>query len=123
MNETLVELLRNINVHNESYFDNLPKNEKIDFSKTKKNWGTDIIPKEFWIDKSKHYETLNGLKVQIYDIVLGTDKEYTFPVKGAYLKNRTGKKDTWINAVWTLDGRMNLLFEDINQSLNLKEVK
>lgn len=123
MDEKLVELFTKIHEHNKSYLDTVPNNEKIDFSKTKKSWGTDVIPKEFWIDTSKKYETLSGLKVQIYDIVLGVGKEYTFPVHGAYLKTHPKKKDKWINTIWTLDGRFTLAIKDINHPLNLKEIK
>jgi len=100
MNKKLEKIFKDIETHNQKIFDNTKSTEKIDFSKTKKNWGSDVIPKEFWIDLTKEYKTIQGNKVILHEI-----KMKTFPIKGIIYKKRIGKKTLPIFMIWTLDGR------------------
>jgi len=117
------ENLKSIYAENESYFQSVSYKDKIDFSKTKKTWGSELIPNELKIDITKNYETYSGLEVKIFEIKVYTElgNEYTFPVKGAYLVKKPNKKDQWTYCVWTLDGRMNIFEKDLENPLNLKE--
>ncbi len=121
------EKLKEIYDYNESYFKTLKPNEQIIISKTKQTWGTELVPEELRINVNKKYQTLNGQEVVLHQIRLYSDtnpkKEYTFPVKGSYLIKKTGKKDQWINAIWTLDGRISLLPSDLENGLNLVEIQ
>jgi hypothetical protein len=72
-----------------------------------KNWGTDIIPKDKWIDPSKEYtcsgKRVIGLKIELYVNYGGEDHEVTYPVKGSVVvKEKPLKLDY---RIWSLDGR------------------
>ena len=115
INTTKIELLQNIENHNDKIYNEYKPTEKIDFSRTKKNWGTDVIPAEFWIDVTKKYKTRNGHEVQLHKKVLYSNgKEMTFPIKGTYITQNP--KKIHYN-VWTLDGRSNV--NKIENSLDL----
>jgi len=103
-------LLEEINQHNKMVYDSYKPNEKIDFSKFKKSWGTDVIPKKFWLDPTKTYTTKNGCKVTNLQLVLknSSGKEVTFPFKGTLHIPREGKKDRISYEIWTLDGRCSI---------------
>lgn len=69
-----------------------------------KGWGTEVVPKELWIDPSKTYtcggNPVHHLRVELYNSL---GNEITFPVKGTirYVGFPRKKKNT----SWTLDGR------------------
>jgi len=69
-----------------------------------KGWGTEVVPKELWIDPSKTY-TCGGNPVHGLQIVLhnGNGDEVTFPVKGTIRYNGFPRKKKY--TIWTLDGR------------------
>jgi hypothetical protein len=116
MNNKLLKILKEIEEHNKKLYKSYKPTEKIDFSKSKKNWGTDVIPKEFWIDLSSHeYQLRCGFKIVNIDIVLynSNNKEVTYPVKVSYIEEREEKKDKIVYDIFSLDGR-----KDIN---SLKE--
>ena len=95
------------------------KNLYKDPMKVEKNWGSEIIPKEEWINPAKNY-TSNGKKVIGISIKMtadGSDRECTFPVKGTVVINNRGKLDF---NIWTLDGRHNVVHSSM---YDLKEVK
>jgi len=119
----LEKLLIKINQHNLKIFKNTKPTEKLDFSKTKKNWGTKVIPKKYWINKNDKYQTISGKEVIIDNIKLFNEikKEYTFPIKGRIRTKHLNKRDTWENTIWTLDGRNNLGLND-NPSNNLIKI-
>jgi len=105
--KTLENILEEIKKHNNIVYNNTPKGDKIDFSQTKVNWGTKVIPKEFHIDLNKTYKLRNGWEVQNLTLVLcnSSGNEVTFPIKGTYIEKRVGKKDKTHFDIWTLDGR------------------
>jgi hypothetical protein len=69
-----------------------------------KGWGTEVVPKELWIDPSKKY-TAGGNPVYDLRIVLHNSNgdEVTFPVKGTIRLIKFPRKKK--NQIWTLDGR------------------
>ncbi len=74
-----------------------------------KSWGTDVIPKELWIDPSKSY-TAGGnpvydLRVELYN---GNGDEVTYPVKGTIRFVGFPRKKK--NAIWSLDGRADVVW-------------
>ena len=85
-----------------------------------KSWGTDVIPKELWIDPTKSY-TCGGNPVHNLEIVLHNSlgNEVTYPVKGTirYLGFPRKKKYT----IWSLDGRANTVWDRPEDNLVLVE--
>ena len=102
-------LLNKIDKHNKAVYAKAGKG-KINFDKCRKNWGSDVIPKSFWVDISKNYKTMNGKKVILHNIVLenSVGNEVTYPVKGTVITKRAGRKDLEEYHIWTLDGRANV---------------
>ena len=119
----LTELLLDIETYNAELYNSYKPTEKIDFSLSKKNWGKDVIPKEFWIDISKRYITRSGLNVENLHITMenSNGNEVTFPIKGTLVIKREGKKDKRSYEIWTLDGRKDTNI--INGSLDLVEAR
>ena len=85
-----------------------------------KSWGTDVIPKELWIDPTKSY-TCGGNPVRDLRIVLhnGNGDEVTYPVKGTIRFVGFSRKKK--NAIWSLDGRANVVWDDPYNNLVLVE--
>jgi len=112
--EKLNIFLKEISEHNKKIYEETPKNEKIDFSKGKKDWGSDVIPKELWINIEAFNKGDIPLKLKTIDgweVIPGTlelklfnssDEEVTFPIKGSIRKE--GKRKAGY-CIWTLDGR------------------
>jgi hypothetical protein len=117
----LQSILEEIEKYNEKVKES-SGNNKINFADLKKSWGKEVIPKEYWIDKTKKYKTQNGYEVIIEDIIInnGNGKEVTFPVKGSYIIPRKKGKDKKKRTLWTLDGRDNVL--KIKTGLDLIEI-
>jgi len=106
MPQELIALVADIKKHNDVIFENTPRNQKIDFTKTKKSWGTDVVPKHLFIDLDKEYITLDGRKVELQQLVMTNGiNEVTFPIKGTITTKKVGKKDKVECHIWTLDGR------------------
>ena len=107
---SLQNIFESVQEHNDVVINGTPKGEKIDFSKCKKNWGTDVIPLVYWVSLEKKYKTRSGQDVLLHDIVLcnSSDKEVTYPVKGSITIKQDGKRDKTSLAVWSLDGRSNV---------------
>ena len=105
----LQQILQEIQSHNEQYLNSVPYNQKIDFSKTKKSWGSDVIPEQYWISGKNKYKTSSGNDVVITNIVMknSTGNEVTFPVKGYWIEKK-GNKIITHNCIWTLDGRLSI---------------
>jgi len=117
VNQELSKILSEIKQHNQMIFDNTPKNEKIDFSKTKINWGTTIIPEKFWL-KEGTYETVNGYKAIIDGFKLkSNNKEITYPLKGFVIIPQVKGKGKKVRTIWTLDGRNHILNKNKNFDL------
>lgn len=74
-----------------------------------KNWGSDVIPKEKWINTKKIYKTRNGKRVCNLKIVMenGLGNEVTFPVKGGIVIKENPLKMK--NEIWTLCGKNSVL--------------
>ena len=74
----------------------------------KKRWGSDVIPREDWIDVTKKYKTRDGRRVVGLQIKMENSlgEEVTYPVKGA-IDNGPRKKMEY--AIWTLDGKFSLM--------------
>ena len=90
----------------------------------KRTWGSDVIPKDQWIDHHKKY-TCEGCEVQHLSINLrglcDSDREVTYPVHGIIIR-KMGKKDrTWVSKSWTLNGKHSIVFEE--HLYDLVEVK
>ena len=88
--------------------------------KIKRNWGSDIIPKEKWINPMKRY-TCNGkevVRLRIKLIPKGCTREVTYPVSGTVMI-KDASKDS--GSCWTLDGRFNINID--NNIYDLVEVK
>jgi hypothetical protein len=89
----------------------------------KRNWGSDIIPKEEWIDPSKRY-TCDGCEVRYITIALNgmeySDREVTYPVNGIIVRNKKDKI-SYVTKNWTLNGKHSIAFEE--HLYDLKEVK
>ena len=120
MSQELEKILNEIAIHNKKVCDSVSHTEAIDFSKTKKNWGSDVIPKEFWIDIEKNYKTKSGKIVILSKITLLSDngKEYTYPVKGSiYTKKRN--KMVLEYSIWSLDGRASVSCDESHNDLVL----
>ena len=111
------KIIEDIKKHNKEVYD-LGK----DISESKKNWGSDVIPKKHWIDVSKEYTTRSGHKVELHGIVMENccNKEVTFPVKGTIYTERVGKKTKLDYAIWTLDGRHSVFHDESPIDLVLK---
>ena len=112
MEKELKKLLIAIEKHNENLYS---KKEKIDFSKTKKNWGKDVIPKKFWINPKKSYRTRNGMFVSNLTISKNND---TFCVKASYSKKKDS--ESFHYGIWTIDGRHSIL--ELETEMDLIEV-
>ena len=80
--------------------------------KTGKNWGTDTVPRELWIDPNKNYKTTSGKRVVNIYIVLENScgNEATFPVKGTIVLSQKPWKASY--GIWTLDGRASVLQQE-----------
>ncbi|MCK5307115.1 MAG: hypothetical protein KAJ73_00755 [Zetaproteobacteria bacterium] len=74
-----------------------------------KSWGSEVIPKDQWIDPAKEY-TSRGCRVVGLEIVLhnSNGKEVTYPVKGTIIIREKPLKTEY--AIWALDGRNNVAF-------------
>lgn len=83
-----------------------------------KSWGTDVIPKEKWIDKNKQY-TYNGKKVIIHDIILynSCGNEVTYPVKVTIVISEKPRKIKL--KLFSLDGREDVVW---GKGYNLVEI-
>lgn len=84
-----------------------------------KSWGTDVIPKEKWINVSKNY-TCNGKRVIDLKIKLKNSegREVTYPVKGVVVERE--KPFIGRYTIWTLDGKSDICFP--NSKYDLQEV-
>ena len=122
MNKELRTLLLDIDTYNQEFYNSHSRTEKIDFSQSKKSWGKEVIPKQFWINPSKIYVTECGFKVENLSIVIknSSENEVTFPVKGTIIVPRKGKSDKRVNCIWTLDGRESVtnIFHEYNLVLS-----
>lgn len=76
----------------------------------KRNWGSDIIPKENWIDPKKTYITRSGLRVIDIHIVMcnSTGREVTYPIKGTVVVRERPYKTEY--HVWSLDGKSDVVW-------------
>lgn len=74
-----------------------------------KNWGTEVTPKDQWIDTEKTYKTQSGKRVINLEIKLhnGLENEVTFPVKGTVVVREKPLRTRY--QIWTLDGRSSVL--------------
>jgi len=117
--KSLNSILLEIEQYNTEIYNSFKPTEKIDFSLTKKNWGSNIIPKKFWIDPNKKYITRNGYKVENLSIIMknSNENEVTFPIKGTLIIPRKNKTDKKTYEIWTLDGRKDI--NRINGNLDL----
>jgi len=117
--KSLNSILLEIEQYNTKIYNSYKSTEKIDFSLTKKNWGSNIIPKKFWIDPNKKYITRNGYKVENLSIIMknSNGNEVTFPIKGTLIIPRKGKTNKETYEIWTLDGRKDI--NKINGNLDL----
>jgi hypothetical protein len=106
----LIHLFSSIEKYNNEILKSYSSTEKINFDLFKKNWGTDIIPKKFWIDPNKNYITKSGLNVVNIKIILtnSNGNEATYPVKGTIL-TKNGNELTSEYAIWSLDGRSDVV--------------
>ena len=75
-------------------------------------WGTTNTPKEQWIDVNKTYKTRDGKRVEGLHIVLHNccGHEVTYPVKGSIILKEKPRKTEF--AIWSLDGKKNIVFTD-----------
>lgn len=69
-----------------------------------RNWGSDIVPKDEWVDPTKEYwcgdKRVEHIHIELHN---GNGDEVTFPVKGiVVVRERPYKAEFHI---WTLDGR------------------
>lgn len=76
-----------------------------------KGWGTEVIPREKWIDPEKKYRTRSGKKVFGLKIVLhnSVGDEVTYPVKGS-IDNGPRREPRY--CIWSLDGRADVVWND-----------
>lgn len=83
-----------------------------------KSWGTDVIPKELWIDPDKSY-TCGGHPVTNLQIVMHNSlgNEVTYPVKGTV--RAKGRRPRY--AIWSLEGRANVVWDRPDDNLVLVE--
>lgn len=72
---------------------------------TGKNWGTDVVPKEKWIDVDQEYVTKDGKRViNLFKVLHNScGDEVTFPIKGSVVVREKPRKTRY--CIWTLDGR------------------
>lgn len=77
------------------------------------NWGTSVIPKEYWIDPNRRYRTVDGRDVVDIEVKIEVKiengaglvfREVTYPVHG-HIVTKRGSKDVREWHVWALDGR------------------
>jgi hypothetical protein len=106
----LEEILEDIEEYNSYELSKFKSTDRIDFSKMKKNWGKENIPKRFWIDPTKKYKTRFGYNVSNLKVNLTNDiNEVTYPIKGIIHKpTNNGKNEKLEYHIWTLDGRSNV---------------
>jgi hypothetical protein len=119
----LLHLFSSIEDHNREVCESYSPTEKIDFNRCLKNWGSDVIPKKFWIDSYKNYITKSGKKVINLEIKLtnSNGNEVTYPVKGTILTKK-GNKITTEYAIWSLDGRSDVVKgNNLNNDLVLSD--
>ncbi len=86
-----------------------------------KNWGSNVIPRDQWIDPNKTYQTRSGKEVIGLQIVMENScgKEVTYPVKGSIaIKEKPLRLEY---STWSLDGRCDVVWGN-NQELDLVEV-
>lgn len=71
-----------------------------------RNWGSDVVPKEEWIDPHQNY-TCDGCPVVNIEIKLlnSAGREITYPVVGHVRKVNSRGKLSLERRSWTLDGR------------------
>ena len=74
-----------------------------------KNWGSNVINKNNWVDSKKTYKTKDGkdvigLQIKLYNSI---GNEVTFPVKGTIIDKKKPLKLRY--QIWTLDGRCDIL--------------
>jgi len=83
-----------------------------------KNWGSEIIPKENWIDPSKEY-TCNGCRVIGLQLKLHNSNgdEVTYPVKGTAILREKPLKTSY--RIWSLDGKADVVWGN-GHNLELK---
>ena len=78
-------------------------------SPTGKNWGSDVIPQEKWIDPSKTHtcggKRVIGLKIELYN---SAGQEVTYPVKGSVVVREKPLKLSF--RIWSLDGREDVVW-------------
>ncbi len=81
-----------------------------------RDWGSDVVPKEKWIDPNKKY-TCNGRRVIGLEIRLhnSNGEEVTYPVKGTVVLREKPRKTEY--RIWTLDGRSNVVWSDTEHDL------
>jgi len=80
-----------------------------------KKWGSEIIPKENWIDVSGDTEYTCGNKRVIgLQMVLHNScgNEVTYPVKGEVIIREKPWKTEY--RIWSLDGKSDIVFGDDN---------
>lgn len=72
-----------------------------------KSWGTEVVPREKWINPNNTY-TSNGKRVVGLSMKLLNDcgREVTFPIKGSIVMREKPRKLKYM--IWTLDGRMHV---------------
>lgn len=90
----------------------------------KRNWGSEVIPKEKWIDPAKEY-TCNGhrvigLRINMYGEDSTSLREVTFPTKGTIIMKGRAKLDF---NLWTLDGKHNITCDSIYDLVEVKKEK
>lgn len=92
----------------------MKESTKKEFDMVCKGWGTDVIPKENWIDPEKTYKTRSGKEVIGLQIVLknSCDKEVTYPVKGTIILKKKPLRTTY--QIWSLDGKIDVVWDKEN---------
>lgn len=89
-----------------------------------RNWGSDVIPKDKWIDPNKKYFCSAGrvtnLEIKLHN---SNGDEVTFPVKGSIIVRTYKTKPPKLEyCAWTLDGRYCVGIGNENSKMNLREV-
>lgn len=89
-----------------------------DATSRRKNWGTEVTPKDKHIDPAKKY-TCGGKPVIGLEIVLHNSQgiEVTYPVKGSVVIKEKPLKLEY--RIWSLDGRADVVW---GKGENLEEV-
>jgi len=74
-----------------------------------KSWGSDVIPKDQWIDPTKKY-TCGGHRVINLHIKLqnSSGQEVTYPVKGTVVLREKPWKTEY--RIWSLNGKSDIVF-------------